>query len=106
MTEKLVSIITPCYNCAKFISQTIDSVLAQTYTNWELIIVNDGSVDESSTIIKGYIEKDPRITCIEQANSGSAESRNMAIKLSSGDYLDFLDADDIWHIDYLEKMIG
>ena len=106
MTEKLVSIITPCYNGAKFISQTIDSVLAQTYTNWELIIVNDGSVDESSTIIKEYIEKDPRITCIEQSNSGSAESRNMAIKLSSGDYLAFLDADDIWHIDYLEKMIG
>ena len=105
-TSELVSIITPCYNGARFLMQTIDSVRAQTYTNWELLIVDDGSQDDSVAIIKAYMQQDERITYILQENAGSAEARNMAIKLSSGDYLAFLDADDIWHSDYLETMLA
>lgn len=101
----LVSIITPCYNGSKYIAETIDSVRAQTYEHWEMIIVDDGSKDNSIAIIKEYMQQDERITYISQENSGSAESRNMAIKLASGSFLAFLDADDIWHPDYLEKML-
>lgn len=104
--DSLVSIIMPCYNASLYIEETINSVLNQKYTNWELLIVDDGSTDSSIKIIKSFMEKDDRITCITEENSGSAAARNMAIRVSSGRYLAFLDSDDVWHSDYLSVMIS
>ena len=107
MSEKLVSIITPTYNCAKFISQTIDSVLAQTYSNWEMIIVDDLSQDNTKEIVSEYIKKDPRIQYhLLSENSGAAVARTEAMKLANGAYMAFLDSDDIWTPDKLERQIS
>lgn len=106
MTEGLVSIITPCYNGAKYISETIDSVIAQTYTEWEMIIVDDGSKDNSAQIISGYAAKDSRIRLISQENAGSAAARNNGIRNASGQYIALLDADDLWLPEFLEKQIA
>ena len=93
----LVSIITPSYNSEKFISMTIDSVLRQTYRNWEMIIVDDASTDNTCTIIYDYCKKDNRIKLIRlKKNSGAAVARNRAIEKSKGKYIAFLDSDDIW----------
>lgn len=101
-----VSIITPCYNASRFISQTIDSVLAQSFTDWEMIIVDDGSKDDSSEIVKKYVEKDSRIRLIQQPNGGSANARNRGIKEATGRYIALLDADDLWLPQFLEKQIA
>ncbi|RUA05759.1 MAG: glycosyltransferase family 2 protein [Gammaproteobacteria bacterium] len=95
--ENLVSIITPSYNSEDFISFTIKSVLDQTYQNWEMIIIDDCSTDNSTEIIQGYIQKDSRIKLIyTKKNSGPSAARNLAIEISKGRYIAFLDADDIW----------
>lgn len=106
MNYKLVSIITPSYKSEKFISQTIESVLGQTYQNWELIIVDDVSPDDSNKIIEEYCEKDSRIRLIKlEKNSGPAVARNRAIEEAKGRYIAFLDADDLWKPNKLEKQI-
>jgi glycosyltransferase involved in cell wall biosynthesis len=102
----LISIITPCYNSAPFISQTIESVLAQTYQNWEMIIVDDGSTDNSYDIILAYTQQDTRIRIYQmEQNTGAAVCRNKAIELSQGEYLAFLDSDDLWIPEKLEKQL-
>ncbi len=102
----LISIITPNYNCARFIAQTIESVLAQTYTNWEMLIVDDCSTDGSYEIAQGYAEKDSRIKVFRnEKNSGTAVSRNRAIEASSGEYVAFLDSDDLWLPEKLERQL-
>jgi len=99
-----VSIITPCYNAQEFISETISSVLAQTYKNFELIIVDDGSSDSSVEIIKSF--NDDRIKLIERVNSGKPSiPRNAGIKASTGDIICFLDADDFYCADRLQKVM-
>ena len=101
-----VSVITPMYNCEKFISETIESVLNQTYTNWEMIIIDDCSTDKSKEIAKQYIERDKRIRLIElKENSGAAVARNKGIEVSSGRFIAFLDGDDLWESNKLEKQI-
>ena len=101
-----VSIITPSYNSEKYISKTIESVLAQSYQNWEMIIVDDCSTDNSLEITEAYTKKDSRIKSIRlKRNSGPAQARNKAIKEASGKYIAFLDSDDIWFPDKLEKQI-
>ena len=101
-----VSVITPMYNCEKFISETIESVLNQTYTNWEMIIIDDCSTDKSKQIAKQYIERDKRIRLIElKENSGAAVARNKGIEVSSGRFIAFLDGDDLWEPNKLEKQI-
>ena len=105
MTSELVSIITPCYNSEKYLAQTIESVLAQTYTNWELIIIDDGSTDSSVKIAKAYQEKKQNIAVFQKENSGSSESRNYGLKILNGRYIALLDSDDVWHKDYLETML-
>ena len=106
MTEKLVSIITPTYNCAKFIAKTIDSVKAQTYKNWEMIIVDDRSQDNTREIVEEYVKDDPRIRYhLLEVNSGAAVARTTAMKLAKGSYMAFLDSDDIWTPDKLERQI-
>lgn len=94
----LVSIITPCYNSEEFISQAIDSVISQTYSNWEMIIVDDCSTDNSATIIQEYAKKDIRIRYLKtKCSSGSPTlPRNMGIKEAKGRYIAFLDSDDLW----------
>lgn len=103
----LVSIITPSYNSAIFIKESIDSVIGQTYTNWEMIIVDDCSLDNSNAIIEGYIKKDNRIKLIKlDENSGPAVSRNRAIKEAKGRYIAFLDSDDFWDKYKLTRQLG
>jgi glycosyltransferase involved in cell wall biosynthesis len=101
----LVSIITPLYNGEKYIAETIESVLSQTYTNWEMIIINDGSTDNSVTIVENYLN-DPRISLLQQKNQGSAAARNNGIRNAQGQYISLLDADDIWEPDFLDSQIA
>jgi glycosyltransferase involved in cell wall biosynthesis len=106
MSEKLVSIITPTYNCGKFIARTLDSVQAQTYQNWEMIIVDDRSQDDTKEIVEAYMAKDPRIQYhLLEENSGAAIARTRAMELAKGSYIAFLDSDDIWLPDKLERQI-
>lgn len=105
MTEGLVSIITPCYNGAKYIEETILSVKNQTYADWEMLIVDDGSEDESEAIIRKYADNDDRIKYIYQNNGGSASARNNGIAKAEGQFIALLDADDIWLPTFLESQI-
>lgn len=102
----LVSIVMPCYNGAQFIEETIDSVLSQSYDNWELIVVDDGSKDESVAIVSKYAQADGRVKQISQENGGSAVARNHGIRLAQGQYISLLDADDLWMPNFLEHQIA
>lgn len=104
--NELVSIITPCYNSARFIGETIESIQAQTYTNWELLITDDCSQDNSIEIIKSYIEKDSRIKLFQlEKNSGAGIARNKSIEEAKGRYIAFCDGDDLWDKDKLMKQL-
>ena len=104
--NSLVSIITPCYNSSKFIEDCINSVLAQTYTNWEMIIVDDFSTDNSKEKITVLSENDTRIkTIFLDKNIGAAKARNIAISKAKGKYIAFLDSDDLWMPTKLEAQI-
>lgn len=113
MHSPLVSIITPNYNSERFIEKTIQSVLAQTEQNWEMIIVDDGSQDMSPMIIREYSEKDSRIKFLltnlvkyPKLIKGPGSARNTGIEYATGEYIAFLDSDDLWHPEKLEKQIG
>ena len=102
--DELVSIIMPNYNGAKYIKASIESVLAQTYTNWELLIVDDCSTDNSLNVMQSIV--DPRIRIIRsEINSGTAVSRNYGLQQAKGRWIAFLDSDDLWVKDKLEKQI-
>lgn len=104
--EALVSIITPTYNCGRYIGETIESVLKQTYQNWEMIIIDDCSTDSTKEAVKKYIEKDGRIKYyLLEVNSGAAVARTKAMELATGKYMAFLDSDDLWTEDKLERQI-
>ena len=103
----LVSIITPLYNSARFIEETIKSVQQQTYPNWELVIVDDASSDRSVEIVQKLASNDGRIRLFtEEKNKGAAYCRNYAIKQSQGAYVAFLDSDDLWNMNKLEEQIS
>ncbi len=106
MIKELVSIITPTYNCARFIAETIESVQAQTYSTWEMIIVDDCSTDNTAEIVSKYAESDPRVKyhCLD-LNSGAAVARTTAMMLAEGQYMAFCDSDDLWMPDKLEKQL-
>lgn len=103
-TKKLVSIITPTYNCAPYIGDTIKSVLAQTYSNWEMIIVDDCSSDNTKEIVESFNDERIKYYCLEK-NSGAAVARNMALRMAKGKWIAFLDSDDLWKPDKLECQI-
>lgn len=105
MINGLVSIITPCFNGQKYIAETIESVLAQTYEKWEMIIVDDGSTDDSMQVIEAYANKDNRIHFYKQKNAGSAVARNNGIGHANGQYIALLDADDLWRPNFLQSQI-
>lgn len=104
--KALVSIITPAYNSAKFIAETIQSVQNQTFQNWEMIIVDDGSSDETESIVLAILVKDSRIQFFKlPTNAGPAVARNIGIEKASGDFMTFIDADDIWFPTFIENNI-
>lgn len=104
----MISIVTPVYNAAAFIRQTMEMVQAQTYTDWELILVDDGSKDNSCEVIEDYLKENPdeRIRLIKKGiNEGAALSRNRGIKEAKGRYIAFLDADDVWLTHKLQRQM-
>ncbi|WP_329805039.1 glycosyltransferase family 2 protein [Flavobacterium facile] len=101
----LISIIVPCYNHAKYLELSLQSVLSQTYTNWECIIVNDGSQDNTENISEKWCGFDSRFSYIYQENKGPSCARNKAIKESKGEFILPLDADDCISTDFLEKLV-
>lgn len=106
MKEDLVSIVVPVYNSEKFIKETVETVKAQDYQNWELLLVNDCSTDNSKEKIKKYEKEDNRIRLIDlKENSGAATARNTGMKEAKGKYIAFLDADDLWENTKLKKQI-
>jgi glycosyltransferase involved in cell wall biosynthesis len=105
MTHPLVSIIIPAFNVELFIEETIRSVLNQTYSNIECIVIDDGSTDSTAKIIKSIQISDQRIQYYYQVNKGVSSARNYGFKLSKGEFICFLDADDIWLPSRIEKMV-
>ena len=104
--KELVSIITPSYNSEKFISETINSIINQTYTNWELLITDDYSEDNTINIIKSFQENDTRIKLfLLKSNGGAGLARNNSIRNAKGRYIAFCDSDDQWKIDKIEKQL-
>ena len=104
--NELVSIIMPSYNTAKYIEESIKSVLAQTYTNWELLIVDDCSTDNTDEIVQPFLS-DERVKYLKnEKNSGAAISRNRALREAKGKWIAFLDSDDLWMPEKLEKQIA
>ena len=106
METPLVSIITPSYNSEQFITETIQSVQNQTYQNWEMIIIDDCSTDQTANSIESFANKDSRIHLFQlKKNSGAGIARELALSKANGDYISFLDADDLWKPSKLEKQL-
>lgn len=104
--DPLISVVIPAYNAEKFIEKTLDSVLAQTYKNYELIVVDDGSSDKTAEVVEKYLKKnDMRGLCIRQQNKKIAGARNTGIRVASGTWIALLDHDDIWLATKLEKVM-
>lgn len=103
MTDVLVSVIIPVYNSAETVERALLSVINQTYRNIEIIVVDDGSTDNTNDVLNSYKES---ITSIKQANQGAGAARNSGVLASGGDYIAFLDADDVWHKSKIEVQVG
>ena len=101
----LVSVIIPAYNAERFIGQTLESVLAQTYANFEVLVVDDGSTDETVALVHSYAAQDSRIKLQQQANAGVAAARNAGIQAATGELLAPLDADDLWYPHHLQQQV-
>ena len=107
MKQDLVSVVMPVYNAADTVTESVQSVQAQTWSDWELVVVDDGSKDSSVEILTDLSEKDPRIRLFRQEhNSGVAAARNRGIQEANGQYIAFLDSDDLWRPEKLEKQIA
>lgn len=105
--KPLVSIIMPCYNAERYVAQSIESVLVQSYDNWELLITDDSSTDKSVEIVSKYCTKDDRISIlVPDEHQGIARARNMSISRAKGRFMAFLDNDDLWKPEKLEKQIN
>lgn len=100
-----VSIIVPCYKVEKYLPTCIESIQCQSYSKWELILVDDGSPDRSGEICDKYAKNDSRIKVIHKPNGGLSDARNAGLKAITGDFISFLDSDDFWHHDYLKLMM-
>lgn len=100
-----VSVIVPVYNVEKYIRRCLDAIIAQSYENWEAILVDDGSTDSSGEICDEYARNDKRFVVVHQENGGVAKARNIGLKMSSGDYLAFCDADDYYQPRMIELLV-
>lgn len=105
-SESMISIIMPVYNSEKFLAKSIESVITQTYANWQLILIDDESTDHSIDICESYVQKDKRIMLMRnQQNLGVAQTRNVGIQAATGEYIAFLDSDDQWKPYKLDKQL-
>ncbi|MCR4792629.1 MAG: glycosyltransferase [Lachnospiraceae bacterium] len=105
MDKPLISIVIPVYNAAKYLERSLDSVVLQTYRNLEIITVDDGSKDESLNILESYAAQDSRFRVLHKENGGSSSARNAGLKIATGDYVGFIDADDYIESDMYENLI-
>ena len=105
MKKTVISIILPVYNCEKFLSRCLEALLIQTYSNIEVLCINDGSTDKSLQILEQYAQKDSRIKVFSQENSGPAKARNLGLAKARGDYLMFCDSDDWYEPQMCECML-
>ena len=101
-----VSIITPAFNAALYVRETLDSIHAQTFSDFEVIVIDDGSIDETAAIVESYALRDPRIQLVRQPNQGIAAARNVGIARARGRFLALLDSDDVWFPGYLEEQLA
>src|SRR5690349_2218185 len=106
MHQPLVSIIVPCYNYAHYLGQTLENVRTQEYAGWECLIVDDGSTDETDKVAASFVDKDTRFRYIHQHNKGLSGARNTGIAHAEGDYIQFLDSDDLIHPSKLLKQVA
>ena len=106
MKDYLVSVIIPCYNVEKYLDRCLDSVVNQTYKNLEIILVDDGSTDETPAMCDSWAEKDSRIKVIHKENDGLANARNSGIEICTGDYVEFVDSDDFVDNDIVEFLLN
>lgn len=106
MNQPLVSIILPVYNAQNHLARCVGSICAQTYRNIEIIILNDGSKDQSLPVCEEFRQKDPRILLVDKANSGVSDTRNLGLKLVSGKYVEFVDSDDYLDPDFTERLVA
>ena len=102
----LVSVIVPAYNAARYIRQALESVCTQTYRDIEVIVVDDGSRDETPAIVEEFATSDPRVRLLLQNNAGVGAARNMGLRQAQGVYIAPIDADDIWHPGKLEAQVA
>ena len=103
--EILVSIIVPVYNAKKYLSNTLESILKQSYKNLEIILVNDGSTDNSKEICEHYAKIDSRIILLNKINGGVSSARNYGLEVAKGDYVSFIDSDDYLTVDMIETLV-
>ena len=106
MNQPLVSIILPVYNAQSHLARCVGSICAQTYRNIEIIILNDGSKDQSLPVCEEFRQKDSRILLVDKANSGVSDTRNLGLKLASGKYVEFVDSDDYLDPDFTERLVA
>jgi glycosyltransferase involved in cell wall biosynthesis len=104
--KQLVSIIIPCYNYAHFLPEALESILAQTYTNWEVLVIDDGSTDATREIVHTFQQKDSRFKYIYQQNAGQAAARNTGLERARGEYIQFLDADDLIESEKIKTQVA
>lgn len=101
-----ISVIIPCYNVAEYVGECLDSVINQTFTDLEILCINDGSTDDTLTILESYAEKDSRIKIFSQENKGLSASRNFGMDVAKGEYIAFIDADDYFDLTTFEQLHG
>ena len=102
---KMISVIVPIYNVEQYLEQCLDSIISQTYSQLEIILVDDGSTDSSGQICDKYARKDERIVVIHKTNGGLSDARNAGISVATGEYISFIDSDDYIATDMYNKMI-
>ena len=105
MTNPLVSIIVPVYNAQKGLSRCLESICSQTYQELEIIVLNDGSTDDSLAICEQFRAKDPRLVVVDKENEGVSRTRNAGLALAQGDYIQFADSDDVLNPDYTQNLV-
>ena len=101
-----VSVVMPAYNVAPYIGTSIASVCAQTFADWELLIVDDGSIDDTAAIAERFARADPRVRVLRQANGGISAARNAALRQAAGEFIAILDSDDLWLPGFLASQLA